>query len=156
MSQLSYATHADYYRYGLEAGLLTPQDTKDWAFGLIYFLDNPPIEIIEVGMSRSLADLFTCLKQVPGERNIKLAGMWLLGLLKLRLSSEPFSYDRIVKQAIQVARSTNQDDDVYACFNTIDDRICLADSGTYGNLDAIIKTLGDVLARYPVPFELPD
>jgi hypothetical protein len=155
MSQLCYATHADYFRYGLEAGLLAHQDTKDWAFGLIYSLDNPPIEIIEVAMSRSLADLFTRLKQVPGERNTKLAGMWLLGLLKLRLSSEPFSYDRIVKQAIQVARSTNQDDE-YDCFNAIDDRIFLAYSGTYGNLDAIIKTLGDVLDRYPVPFELPN
>ncbi len=156
MSQLSDATHADYFRYGLEADLLTPRETRDWAFGLIYCLDNPPIEIIEVAMSRSLADLFTRLKQVPGERNTKLAGMWLLGLLKSRLSSEPFTADRIVKQAIQVARSTNQDDDVYDCLNTIDDRICLADSGTYGNLDAIIKTLGDVLARYPVPFELPN
>lgn len=148
MSSVNDATKAAYFLYGLEAGMLSEADVKKWAFSVIEARDMPPSEIIEVAMSRSREQLFESLKVVRGDRDIQLAGRWLLGLLKTMLKNDPSNMKAIVRKAMQVAVSTSQPEDVYHRLDGIDDQISLAESNTYGTLEMCRADLEAALAQY--------
>ena len=148
MASVNDATNAAYFLYGLEVGIVAEADVKQWAFSVIEARDTPPAEIIEVAMSRSREQLFESLKVVRGERDIQLAGRWLLGLLKHKLTNDPSSMKTIVRKAMQVAASTNQPEDIYHRFDVIDDQISLAENNTYGTLEMCRADLEGVLAQY--------
>lgn len=146
-----FATVAAYFQYGLEAGILDEQQARDWALKIVDKLDHPPLEIIEVLSSRNLVGLFDALKEVSGKRDIKLAGRWLLHTLFQRAAGDNSADKVITRQALQVARSTEQDEDIQFAFDGLDDRFNLAESGTYGALEdcrsellALLETWGMV------------
>jgi hypothetical protein len=78
----SLATFAEYFRLGLETGVLLPEDAKAWAMSVIGELDEPPGEVIEVSWSKGVAMTLESLGAVRGERDKALAAGWLLALLR--------------------------------------------------------------------------
>ncbi|SEK42067.1 hypothetical protein SAMN05518845_101284 [Variovorax sp. YR750] len=74
MNESNFATAALYFRFGMEAGILTDAQARDWALKIVDAFDTPPVEIVEVLTSRSTSHLHQCLKEIPGEGNLELAG----------------------------------------------------------------------------------
>jgi hypothetical protein len=148
-SSVDNATIAAYYLYGLEAGMLSPQQVKDWAFSIIESNKHPPAEIIGIGMSGGLPELIENLNAVPGKRDVQLAGRWLLCVLRGELAINPAMGSRIAKQAMQVARSTDLPDELYT-FDSIDDMFSLAETKTYGTMEQCHEELARALAKYQV------
>lgn len=135
MCEKDFATVAAYFQYGLEAGIFDEEQARDWALEIVGKLDHPPLDIIEVLSSRNLAGLLDALKEVSGERDIKLAGRWLLHTL-LQRAVRDNRVDRVItRQALQVVRSTEQDEDIQFAFDGLDDSFNLAELGTYGTLE---------------------
>ncbi len=142
------ATIAAYYLYGLEAGIVTLQQTKDWAFSIVESMDSPPGEVIDVALSNGLNEINEKLNAVSGERDVRLAGKWLLNALSKKLHSNAVNVERIAKQAMQVTRSTALGDDEYYIFDSIDDSLSLARSGTYGSVEGCRIELENALSAY--------
>lgn len=146
------STIAAYYLYGLEVGIVTLQQAKDWAFSIVESMDNPPADIIDVALSSGLSEINEKLNAVAGERDVQLAGKWLLNTLSREFSSNPFNVERITKQAMQVTRSTALGDDEYYVFDHIDDALSLAQSGTYGSVEGCRSELENALSAYKEGF----
>ena len=147
------ATVAAYYLYGLEAGIVTLQQAKDWAFSIVESMDSPPADVIDVALSRGLPEINEKLNAVTGERDVQLAGKWLLNALNREFSSNPLNVERITKQAMQVIRSTALGDDEYYVFDSIDNSLALIQSGTYGSLEGCRSELENALSAYQEGFE---
>lgn len=148
MSSANDATVAAYFLYGAEAGMLGEEEIKKWAYSVIEFREVPPVEIIELATSHGREQLFENLKAIRGERHVRLAGRWLLGVLKMELKKEPSRLQEITRKAIQVARSTNQPDEVYYRLDGIDDGLYLALNNTYGTVEQCRTDLAEVLEQY--------
>jgi hypothetical protein len=146
------ATIAAYYLYGLEAGIVTLQQAKDWAFSVVESMDSPPADIIDVALSSGLPEINEKLNAVTGERDVQLAGKWLLNALNRKFSSNELNLERITKQAMQVTRSTALGDDEYYVFDSIDDSLSLAQSGTYGSVERCRSELENALSAYQEGF----
>jgi hypothetical protein len=170
-----YANYREYFRYGLNIGILRSSDVTDWALGIIEDLDRPPIEIIEVGMSRNLRELSEQLDEL-GKNAISdtdLVASWLFWVLKSRLTGAPSTYECIVEQARKVARETNRAEHIYSRICYIDYEVSLLLDG-YGAEDftdgdktggswvfdptfqtpsesQIVQTLEHFLAEYSTP-----
>lgn len=149
--EITLATIAEYYRLGIEAGLLKPEEAQEWATSLLRRLDDPPYEIIEVSWGKGLATTIDNLREVKGARDSQTAGGWLLGYLREHFPDDDEGLVRAARQAMQIARSAGLGDDVYYGFDSIDDGIFLAMSGTYGSVEDSRKDLLDVLKDYPLP-----
>ena len=142
------ATVAEYFRIGVEVGIISPDEPRTWADALIRELEHPSGEVIEVSWSKGTAELLQGLRAIPGERDCNLAGSWLLGLLAARLRTSPDPWS-IARSAMKVARVANMGDDVYYQFDVIDDQFSLAELGQYGTTEACRTELEEVLAKYP-------
>lgn len=129
-----FATVAAYFQYGVEAGIFDEQQARDWALEIVDKLDHPPLDIIEVLSSRNLIGLLAALRQVGGERDIKLAGRWLYHTLFQRAAGNDNVDREITRQALQIAQSTEQGENIQFAFDSLDDCFSLAESGTYGTL----------------------
>ena len=145
------STIAEYFRIGLEAGLLRPEDAQDWATSVIEKMAEPPPEIIEVAWSKGLATTMESLRAVPGERDQQLAGRWLLGLLRNRLPTDDEELGWTARRAMHIAQAANLGDNVYYRFDSIDDEISLARNNTYWTIENCRKDLLEALAEYPEP-----
>ncbi len=148
------STIAAYYLYGLEAGIVTLQQAKDWAFSVVESMDSPPADVIDVALSSGLPEMNEKLNAIAGERDVQLAGKWLLNALNRELSSNPLNVERIAKQAMQVTRSTALGDDEYYVFDYIDDALSLAQNGTYGSVEACRSELENALSAYQEGFNV--
>ena len=148
MSPVNDATVAAYFRYGAETGMLGEEEIKRWAFSVVEAREVPPVEIIELATSHGREQLLDNLNAVRGEPDVQLAGRWLLGALKTELKKHPSRLQAIIRKAIQVARSTNQPDDLYYRLDGIDDELCLALNNTYGAVEQCRADLADELEQY--------
>jgi hypothetical protein len=148
MSPANDATVASYFLYGAEAGMLGEEEIKKWAYSVIESREIPPVEIIELATSHGREQLFESLKAVRGEPDVQMAGRWLLGALKTELRKEPSRLQAITRKAIQVARSTNQPDEVYYRLDGIDDELFLALNNTYGTVEQCRADLAEELEQY--------
>lgn len=142
------ATKARYFLLGLEAGMVSEQVVRDWAYSEIESQDEPPIEIIEVASSRTREQLWASLKCIPGEPDSISAGRQLLGLLATDLPSSYSELLSVARKAMQVSRSAGLPDDVYYAFDQIDDEISLAANDVYGTLDWCRQNLAEELKNH--------
>lgn len=142
------ATVATYFLYGAESGMFGEVEIKKWAYSIIESRDVPPVEIIELATSHGREQLFENLKAIRGEPDVQLAGRWLLGALKMELKENPFRLQAIIRKAIQVARSTNQPDEVYYRLDGIDGELFLALNKTYGTVEQCRADLTEELEQY--------
>jgi len=80
------AVKADYFLYGIEVGLLDFEEAISWADSVIEECDEPSGEIIDLALSRPRGrnGVMEALKEIPGNRDPKLSGRFLLGELKLK------------------------------------------------------------------------
>jgi hypothetical protein len=115
------ATNAAYFLYGLEAGVLSHEDAKEWAYSVIEARDSPPIGIIEIAMSKGREQLFKALSSASVEADIPQAGRWLFWVLQQQLEENPARVRIIIQQAIQIANSTQQPEKIYYLFDAVDD-----------------------------------
>jgi hypothetical protein len=148
MSKPNNATVAQYYITGIETGLASAAQAREWALSLVEALDVPPVEILEVAVSRSTNQLLESLNAIDGERDTPRVGRWLLAELRQLLQAGSMGMKLVVQRAMLVARSTNLGDEVYYSFDNIDDELALAEGGFYGDLGPCHVGLVAVLQPY--------
>jgi len=147
----SHATRAEYYRIGLETGLIAHDEVRDWAMGVIERLADPPAEIIEVSWSRTQQSLEENLRMVAGDRDRNQAGGWLLGLLRERHFGSEADLTWCARKAMHIARAADLDESIYYEFDGMEDDVFLAKNNLGGNLEAYRHFMGETLAKYPLP-----
>lgn len=144
------ATIAEYFRIGLEVGLLSPEKASAWATSEVARMEDPPYELIDVSWSKGLASTLVALSSVQGERDKHLAGSWLLGQLRESLPHSDADLHLVARQAMQVARAAELGDETYYRFDMVDDELSLARTKVYGTVEECRVNLLSELARYPV------
>jgi hypothetical protein len=142
------ATIAEYFRIGLQVGLLSPERASDWATSEIARMEDPPYELIEVSWSKGLASTLEALSSVQGERDKHLAGRWLLGQLRESLPHADAELQLAARQAMQVARAAELGDETYYRFDMVDDELSLARTKVYGTVEECRVNLLKELAGY--------
>ena len=147
----SLATIADYFRLGLETGLLKPDDAKAWALSVVERLPEPPYEIIELSWIEGLASTLEALATIKGERDTKLAGQWILGCLRESMPQSDEHLHWMARRAMQIAKTAGLGDETYYKFDSIDDALSLARSKTCGTVEECRNGLLDALEEYPMP-----
>lgn len=147
----SQATRAEYYRLGLETGLITHDEIRDWAMGVIERLFEPSAEIIEVSWSRTKHSLEESLRSVSGDRDRTKAGEWLLGLLREKHFDSEADLTWCARKAMHIARAAELDEGIYYEFEGLEDYIFLAKSNPGGDLAACRRYMEEALAEYPSP-----
>jgi hypothetical protein len=146
----SHATRAEYYRIGLETGLIAEDQIRDWAMSVIERTTEPPAEIIEVSWSRTRHGLEENLRLISGERDRTLAGEWLLGLLREQHLEPETDLTWCAKKAMHISRAAGLRDDVYYEFDELEDDIFLAKNNPGGDLESCRQLLREALAKYPL------
>lgn len=147
----SHATRAEYFRIGLETGLVTPDEVRDWAMHVIESVAEPPPEIIEVSWSRTQQSLEENLRSITGDRDRRQAGEWLLGLLREKHFGSAADLTWCARKAMHVARAAELEEGIYCEFDGLEDDIFLAKNNPGGDLGACRHSLGEALAKYPAP-----
>lgn len=153
MSSASFATVAEYFRLGLQVGLLAPNQAVEWADAEIAAAEVVPEELIEVAWAKGLASTLDALAAVPGERDRQLAGHWLLGLLGTAIPESGDGLQLAAQSAMHIARYAELGDDTYYRFDMIDDELSLARTKVYGTVEECRSNLITELAEYQ-PLEI--
>jgi hypothetical protein len=148
-SDISLATVAEYFRIGLQVGLLLPEQATEWATAVISDLATPPYEVIDVSWSKGLASTLEALSSVKGERDKKLAGHLLLGLIRDSLPESDSGLHLAVQRAMSIAREAELGDETYYSFDIIDDELSLARTKVYGTVEQCRADMVNELAEYP-------
>lgn len=143
----SLATHAQFVRIGLETGICTADEAREWALSVIEKMDSPPGEIIEVSWRKPLEHLIADLNSVEGDPDFESASRWLLQRLLESLPASNDTLHRAVRQAMQVARSIDAMD-LYYDFDRIDDDLQLAATGVYGTVDTFREEFETEIREY--------
>lgn len=153
MLSASLATVAEYFRLGIQVGLLAPSQAVEWADAEIAGAEKAPEELIEVAWAKGLASTLDALAAVPGERDSKLAGSWLLGLLGKAIPESGEGLQLAAQSAMHIARYAELGDDTYCRFDMIDDELSLARTKVYGTVEECRSNLIAELAEY-LPLEI--
>ncbi len=143
----SLATYAQFFRIGLETGICTADEAREWALSVIEKMDSPPGEIIEVSWRKPLEHLIADLNSVEGDPDLESASRWLLQRLLESLPASNGTLHRAVRQAMQVARSIDAMD-LYYDFDRIDDGLQLAVTGVYGTVDTCREEFETEIREY--------
>jgi hypothetical protein len=147
----SVATIAEYYRFGIEAGLLTTQDAVAWCDAVIAAEVAPAGEFIELGWCKDASAAIECLKMIQGERDTQLAGKWLLGLLGQRFRESVIGISTAVRMGMQISRAAQLGDELYYDFDSVEDEHFLAKTGQYGTVPDCRNVLEEILAKFQPP-----
>ncbi len=145
----SLATIAEYFRLGLETGLLKPEHASAWATSVVEALAEPPYSIIEVSWSKGLSSTLEALAAVEGDRDKGLAGRWMLGHLRHSMPQSDEHLHWVARRGMQIARSADLGDEIYYQFDLIDDELFLASSKTYGTFADCRASLQSLLEGFP-------
>ena len=130
----SLATIAEYFRLGLQVGLLLPEQAVAWADVEIANTVPLPEGLIDVAWSKGLASTMDALAKVPGERDKQVAGCWLLGLLSQSIPESCEGLHLAAQRAMHIARHAELGDETYYRFDMIDDELSLARANVYGTI----------------------
>lgn len=151
MFTASFATIAEYFRLGLQVGMLSPDQVVAWVYAKIAETEVAPEELIELAWAKGLASTMDALKAVPGERNKQLAGRWLLGVLGQSLPESDEGLQLTAQRAMQIARDAELGEETYYRFDLIDDELSLARTRVYGTVEECRSALTAELAEYQPP-----
>jgi hypothetical protein len=147
----SHATLAEYFRLGLQVGLLKPEDANAWAMSIVEKMAEPPYEVIEVALGKGVQKTLENLAAIQGERDSALAGRWLLGRLGQSLPEPADQLQWVTRRAMLIARIAGLDDDTYYRLDAIDDELFLARDNTYGSVAECRSELAARLREFPQP-----
>lgn len=146
----SFATVSEYFHLGLTVGLLSLEHASAWATSVLADQNDPPHEIIEVSWSKGLASTLDALTAIPGERDKKLAGRFLLGLIRESMPDSDDELELDVQRAMRIARDAELGEEIYLRFDMIEDELSLARKNIYGTVKQCRQNLLCELAEYPV------
>lgn len=152
-AKASLASIAEYFRLGLQVGMLQPAQAVAWADSQIEAADSAPEGLIDVSWSKGLASTMDALSAVPGERNVQLAGAWLLGLIGQSIPESAEDLQLAVQRAMHIARNAELGEEAYYRFDMIDDELSLARTKVYGTVDQCRLNFAAELAEY-IPLDL--
>ena len=146
----SLASFAQYFRIGVEVGICTPEEVRDWAISVIDDMDEPPGEIIEVSWRWPIPVLITHLNDVEGEPDEDLVCRSLLGrvLEMLTPTNDDIAYAVLQAKRVAFAAGTG---DLYYLFSCFEDRLSLAKSNIYGTLAECRQDFESELAEHSKP-----
>lgn len=144
---ISLASFAQYFRIGLELGIVTPDQVREWAISVIDEMDEPPGEIIEISWRKPRSELITDLNEVKGDADFALVRRWLLGTLSSNLPSADDHLDHVIRQAMGVARAVG-DQDLYYVFDAIEDELQLARTQVYGTVEECRESFNSALREF--------
>ena len=144
-----YSTIAEYYRFGIELGIIDFSSAVDWADKVIEVEDAPSGEFVELALSRprGRVGVVECLRDIPGARDSKMAGSLLLADLYGWVKSGK-NIQAVAKKALNVARATDLSEKECFLFDAIDDELTLAISGEYGTVEQSKVELLEALSEY--------
>lgn len=128
------ASLARVFRIGLEAGICTADEAREWALSVIAQMDAPPGEMIEVSWRKPLAYLIEDLNEVQGDVDLDFVCRRLLERVLLSMSPSNDHLADAIRQALHVAQSVGNRD-FYDALDRIDDGLQLATAGVYGTVD---------------------
>jgi len=149
---ISLASFEQYFRIGLELGIVAPDQVKDWAISVIDEMNEPPAEIIEVSWSKPRSELIPDLNEVKGEADLELVRRWLLGTLSSNLGSANDHLEQAIRQAMGISRAV-RNHDLYYVFDAIEDELHLARTQVYGTVEECREEFNSALKEYGVlPF----
>lgn len=114
------STKASYFRYGMEAGLLGPDDAREWAFSVIAERDPPPVGILEIATVHGREQVLDALGAAMDGADLQAAGATLLSHLQVLLEQGLIPLRAAARMAGQVA---------------------LAESGAWGTVDDVGSSL---------------
>jgi len=140
---------SDFFRYGIEMGILDFNEAISWADSVIQESPEPSGEIIDLALSRPRGrnGVLEALAAIPGERSPQAAGKLLLAVLGHRLSAG-WELKVISRQSLDVAWVTLQPEEIRLELDRINDGIYLAESGAYGTIEECTRELRDALSIY--------
>lgn len=118
---------------------------------VIQRLPEPPAEIIEVSWSRTQQSLEENLRTGLGDRDRKLAGEWLLALLRDKHFDAAVDLNWCARKAKNIARAADLEEGIYYEFDGLADDIFLAKNNPDGDLAACRRHMEEALAKYPSP-----
>lgn len=157
MSTASYATIAEYFRLGLQVGLLLPDQAVAWADEEIAIAELASEELIDVAWAKGLTSTMDALAAVPGTRNKQLAGRWLLGLLAKLIPCTDEGLQLAIKRAMHIVQCAELGDETYGRFDMIDDELSLARANVYGTIEECrAKLVAELLKYRPLEIENSD
>jgi len=143
------AIKADYYRYGIELGILGFEKAMVWADKIIALESEPDVEIIDVALAspRGRNGVMDALKAVKGVRDPQLAGKMLLRDLQVQLQNG-CPLKAISRKASMVTWVTQMPEAIRWQFDRIDDDISLAEQGIYDDVEHLSIELNSILTQY--------
>ncbi len=150
-AQPTLATVAEYFRLGIQFGVVKPELAITWAEAAIACNADCPLEMIDVAWSKGLLSTMDALQTIPGDRNKALAGHWLLGTLRHTLSPNANEISLPIQRAKCIAQAAEFGDEVFAQFDQLEDIFELAQRRIYGSVEQCRDDLLDALADYPAP-----
>lgn len=144
-----HGVQSDYYLYGIELGIIAFYEAIQWADTVIEKEDEPSGEMIDLALSRPRGrnGVMDSLKEIKGVRNPQESGFMLLKLLASKLDAGE-DVKSIASKALNVSWASQQAEDLRFEFDRIDDEICLAEQGIYGDLIQCKKDLKAALCLY--------
>jgi hypothetical protein len=143
------ATKAAFYRFGIESGIVSENEIRDWAFQIIEEMQEPPYEIIELSTCHGFGKLHDALSMVKGSANVQLAGKMLLCRLHKFVSPSAEEIRFVAVNAMKICRSTGLPEEIYYCFDAVEDNLFLAQYDKYGTIEECYQELLEVIK----PFE---
>ncbi|MFK8031980.1 MAG: hypothetical protein AB8G18_17250 [Gammaproteobacteria bacterium] len=148
---ISEAVFADYFKYGIEVGIVEFAEAKEWAYSVIEKEAEPSVEVIDVAMSTGKAQIYDALGLVKGPWQPSLSGAWLFAAMHKMLERGDRPASSLAAMAHQIARSTS-DENVCLEFDIIEDELELAKRGIYGTEQQCMATLETALEKHGIPF----
>ncbi|HEY8097979.1 MAG TPA: hypothetical protein VIE65_18120 [Methylobacter sp.] len=143
----SFATIAEYFRIALLTGILQPDEIRRWADQLIAELPEAPGELVEISWSKDLPMLMNALESIQGERDKKLAGKCLLGLVRENLPKSALM--EAAAQAMYIVQLADLGNELYLKFDAVHEGLSLAYNGIVGTVGPYRAELVSLLAKFP-------
>ena len=144
------ATIAAYFAIGIEAGVCTDDNARDWAFAVIGAVDEPPGEIIDVSWRQPRMQLIAHLKAVPGVADRRLAGHWLLGRLYSSITAEERLWP-LLRCAKHIVNAMDLGDELYYAIDMVEDNLEMAERGIWGTAPEAAEDFHALLKVFPLP-----
>jgi hypothetical protein len=144
----SNSTIAAYYLHGIEAGLFEADCAKQWAFGIVEALDEPPIEIIDVAVANRRAEAIASLAIASELGDLPRAGAKLLSVVGRQLQSGALPVRAAIRVAAQVANSTSMAKDVRDAIDSLEHEVGDVERGVFGSVAEISESVVEELLRF--------
>jgi hypothetical protein len=141
---------AEFFRFGLLAGLCEPSTVARWAESIVAADELPHIAFIElcIAGSQPASHVQALLHDVPGDPTPELATRMLLGHASGLISSHAFAPEQILLRLYGIATRETFPERVWSELVSLEDGLSLARDGVYGTLPEVATGIIEFLGNY--------